>query len=231
MPTILITGCSRGIGLELARQYADDPDWQLIATCRDPAAAGALRDLAAGNPRIRVHALDVTDHAQVDDLAGQLAGTAIDVLLNNAGIGARQAKLGEFNYAQWRQVLETNLLAPVKMAESFLPHVLAGSERKILSISSSLGSVSSAGPGNTIYRTSKAALNMAMRSMAAELKGRGVLMAVLSPGIVDTDFTAGTTMPKISAIDSAAGLKQVISELTLEQAGSFLRYNRATVPW
>ena len=227
MTTTLITGASRGIGLELTRQCAA-MGWTVIATCRDPAGAEALNAIPGD---VIVHALDVTDHGQIDALAARLAGTPIDVLINNAGIGGRGATLGALDYATWREVLEVDLVGPVKMTEAFLPHVLAGQGRKIVALGSSLGSISATKGGNYFYRTAKAGLNMAMRSIAMDLAPQGVIVALLSPGVVDTDFTRGARMPKIAVEDSAAGLIAQIEALGPDQAGAFIRYNGETVAW
>jgi NAD(P)-dependent dehydrogenase (short-subunit alcohol dehydrogenase family) len=227
MPTTLITGASRGIGLELTRQYAA-LGWTVLATCRDPGAAADLRAVAGD---VSLHPLDVVDHAQVDALAAKLNGAPIDVLINNAGIGGRGAALGGLDYALWREVMEVDMVGPVKVSETFLPNVLAGGRKKIVAVSSSLGSISETKGGNYFYRTAKAALNMAMRTMAMDLAPQGVVVALLSPGIVDTDFTAGARMPKIPVQDSAAGLIRQIEALTPDKAGQFIRYNGDTVAW
>lgn len=218
MPTVLITGASRGVGLGLARAYAAH-GWDVIATCRDPSGATELQGLG-----VRVEGLDVTDFAAVDALASKLQGVAIDVLLCNAGIPHRDAELGSYDYPALRQVMETNFVAPLKLLEAFLPHVLASDRKVVVGISSSLGSIGRAVGGNLFYRTSKAALNMAYRSLAMELKPQGVTVVMLSPGYVDTDFTAGVGGTKVSVDTSAQGLFAAIEGLTTADAGRFFRY-------
>lgn len=227
--TVLITGASRGIGLELARQYAARGA-RVVATCRTPATATALLEIA-GAPRVVVEPLDVTDDAQIEALAARLKGQSIDVLINNAGVGSAGAGLGTLDYDVWRQVMDTNLYGPVKLTEALLPNLLAGEGRKAVAISSSLGSITGTRGGNYPYRTSKAALNMAMRSMAMDLRDQGITVALLSPGIVDTDFTRGARMPKIPVEVSAAGLIDTIDRLDPSDAGTFVRYNGETVDW
>lgn len=230
MPQILITGANRGLGLALAQEYAAR-GWRVRATCRRPADAVALHALAQSQPHVSVHTLDVTAHDTIDALAAELSGEAIDVLCNNAGIGGGGKGLGELDYAHWERVMAVNLLGALKVSETFLRHVRASAEKKIIAISSSLGSISTTRGGNYAYRTSKAALNMAMRSLAMDLKESGVIAAVLSPGIVDTDFTRGARMPKIPAAESAAGLADTIARMGPEEAGAFIRYNNDIVPW
>jgi len=229
MPQILITGANRGLGLALAQEYAAR-GWRVRATCRQPADADALKALAQ-NPQVSVHKLDVAAHDTIDALAAELEGEAIDVLCNNAGIGGGGKGLGELDYEHWAHVIAVNVLGAVKVSEAFLPHVRAGSEKKVVAISSSLGSISTTRGGNYAYRSSKAALNMAMRSLAMDLKESGVIATLLSPGIVDTDFTRGARMPKISAAESAAGLADTIARLGPDDAGAFIRYNSDVVPW
>lgn len=228
--TVLITGASRGIGLELARQYAARGA-QVIATCRTPATASALLEIAAHAAHVTIEPLDVANDAQIADLAGRLQGRGIDVLINNAGVGSAGAGLGTLDYDVWRRVMDTNLYGPVKLTEALLPNLLAGEGRKAVAISSSLGSIAGTRGGNYPYRTSKAALNMAMRSMAMDLRDQGVTVALLSPGIVDTDFTRGARMPKIPVEVSAAGLIDTIDRLGPDDAGAFARYNGETVDW
>lgn len=230
MPQILITGASRGIGLALAQEYAARK-WRVRATCRDPNAAAALQSLAQTHSHVTIHAMDVSAHPSIDALAAELNGEAIDVVCNNAGVGGGKSALGEIDFAHWRRVLDVNLFGAIKVSEAFLPHVEASAEKKIVAISSSLGSISATRGGNYAYRTSKAALNMAIRSLAMDLKERGIIAAVLSPGIVDTDFTRGASMPKIAAAESAAGLADIITKLSHEHAGAFIRYNGETVAW
>jgi len=230
MASVLVTGASRGIGLELVRRYAA-LGWRVYATCRSPESSDPLAELSRAHERLSVHRLDVTDHGGIDALAEELAGIPLDVLVNNAGIGAGAAVIGRFDYALFSGVLATNVLGPAKMVEAFLPHVEAGAMRKIVCISSSLGSITAAKGGNYLYRTSKSALNMLMRSMAHDLAERNVILTLLSPGMVDTDFMRNARMPKIAADVSAHGLVETIDRLTHDDAGCFIRYNGETVPW
>jgi NAD(P)-dependent dehydrogenase (short-subunit alcohol dehydrogenase family) len=225
--TVLITGSSRGIGLGLARAYAAR-GWRVIATCRSP---GTADQLAAMEGEVSVQALDVTDTASIAQLAESLAGTPIDLLINNAGIGGAAVGLGNMDLDRWRLVLETNLLGPAKVVDAFLPHVRAGTGRKIVNISSTLGSIARASGGNYAYRSSKAALNMTMRAIARDLVDEGIICVLLSPGIVDTHFTRGGRMPKIPVEESVAGLLRVIDGLTRADAGAFLRYTGDIVEW
>jgi NAD(P)-dependent dehydrogenase (short-subunit alcohol dehydrogenase family) len=231
MPTVLITGSNRGIGLALARQYAGD-GWRVLATCRDPDHAKALRDVAAAGEAVSIHRLDVTGDAGIRDLAAALEGTAIDVLFNNAGVmGPRGGQnFGAVDHAAWLGVLEVNLLGPVRIAEAFVDHVAASGLRTIAVVSSTLGSIAeNASGGYYLYRTSKAAVNMAVRCMAASLRSRGITLVTLHPGWVRTDM--GGPAAAVSPEQSAAGLRRVVAGLRPRDSGRFLRYDGTENPW
>lgn len=226
MPTLLITGANRGIGLELTKRYAAD-GWTVIATCREPQAATDLKAIRG----ISVEALDVTDYAAVDKLAQTYDGTAIDLLLNNAGIyGNRDGALKVSDFDTYLQVLHVNSVAPMKLALAFLPHLKAtkGGAR-IATISSRMGSISQGGGGSYAYRASKAAINAGMHNLALDLKSSGISCITLHPGWVKTDM--GGAGADIDVATSAAGLKTVIDGLTLKDTGKFYNYDGGEIPW
>jgi NAD(P)-dependent dehydrogenase (short-subunit alcohol dehydrogenase family) len=236
MPTTLITGTSRGIGLELVRQYAAD-GWDVHACCREPDGADALSALAAAaRGRVRVHRLEVTDRAATDRLAAELGGTPIDVLVANAGVfgpkrsqGEQGQSFGHVDYAGWEQVLRVNTLAPLKLAEAFVEHVAASGLKRIAVVSSSLASIAGTSGGYLAYRTSKAALNMAFASLAAELAPRGILVGVFCPGWVHTDMGGpGATVPPE---ESVRGLRSQIAGLDARRSGRFWRYDGTPIHW
>lgn len=232
--TVLITGANRGIGLALAREYAA-AGWTLITTARKPAGAADLKALAAANPgRVSIEPLDVLDHASIDALAARYRGRPIDVLINNAGItGNRfQQVPGKFDYAEFRQVLETNVIAPLKIADTFLPQVQASRLKKIVVISSSEGSIAEVKrPAGYFYRSSKSAVNMVMRNLALELKPRGVTVVLVNPGPVDTDMMKGAPIPLQSPAEAAGRVIAVTAKATLEDTGKFWDYRGGELPW
>ncbi|HXB53838.1 MAG TPA: SDR family oxidoreductase [Vicinamibacteria bacterium] len=236
MPTILITGANRGLGLEFVRQYAAE-GWEVHACCRSPQGADELRALAATRARFRVHALDVADFPQIDALAHDLAGTALDVLLNNAGIfgprlragGDRGQFFGAVDFEAWAQVMRVNTMAPLKMAEAFVEHVSASEQQKIITLGSSMGSIAETSGGFYAYRSSKAAVNMVMASLARDLAGRGIKVAVLCPGWVRTDM-GGPDAP-VNKEDSVRGLRRLIAGLTAQRSGTFTHYDGSAVAW
>jgi len=231
-PTVLITGCSRGIGLEFARQYAAK-GWQVIASCRAPESASALTTVAAEYPGMIIETLDVTQHDMVDALARKYLDTPIDVLINNAGIsgGYENQVFGEIRYDHFSDVFATNFMAPLKMAESFIEHVAASNQKKIMNISSMPSSISLSTGGQYIDRPSKASLNMVMRSLSKDAAKRGIIIGLLAPGLVDTDLTRELDFPKISPKDSVALLIDLIEEFSPEQSGTLIQHTGETLPW
>ena len=226
MPTVLITGANRGIGLEFARQYAAD-GWRVFATCREPDAAGELRALAG---EISLHRLDVTDAGQIAALADGLAGEAVDLLINNAGVSGRGGSdFGRIDYGIWEETLRVNALAPARVTEAFAPHLERGGGKRVVAISSRLGSVSEMSGGHLIYGTSKAALNATIKTLAADLRGSGIVAAVLHPGWVATDM-GGAGAPT-SAEASVAAMRKIIASLGPSDSGRFFDYGGGEIPW
>jgi NAD(P)-dependent dehydrogenase (short-subunit alcohol dehydrogenase family) len=235
--TVLITGSSRGIGLEFTKRYAED-GWTVIATARDPAKSADLQALAKKHKNIRLEALDVTDVKAIDALAAKLKDVAIDVLLNNAGIsgGAAKQKVGTIDYTVFDDVMHTNVMGPIKMAEAFTPHVAASKQKKIVSISSTEGSLTLISPrpdvNSIFYRASKAALNMSMINMAKALKDKGIIVTMQSPGLVQTDFVGDLRLPiMITAEQSVALTMPIIAKLTMDDTGKYYRHTGEIAPW
>jgi NAD(P)-dependent dehydrogenase (short-subunit alcohol dehydrogenase family) len=244
-PTVLITGANRGIGLELVRQYSAR-DWHVIATARNVPGATDLQALAKADPDISIEALDVTDHAGVDALAERLKDQPIDVLLSNAAKTPRymSAMKGAttIDYDEARNSFEVNALGPAKLVAAFLPHVQKSTQKKIAVISSKAGSFAESPKMSMMYeyRTSKAALNMIVYTLSFETKRKGVTIAAISPGSVDTkpvegELGFGTNMKQPNTIqpeESVAGIIKVIDSITPAQNGLFLDYKDSRViPW
>ncbi len=232
-PTVLITGSNRGIGLEIARVYAER-DWNVIATARRPEAADDLKAIQAEHPKLVIVQLDVTDHARIDELAAEYKDKPIDILINNAGIsgGHDNAKFGEMNFDVYYEVHAVNVIGPTKMAEAFLPSVAISDQKKIINITSGQGSIEKTWGCCTFYRTSKSALNMMMRNISLELKKQGITVGLISPGFVKTDFTPGLDLPMmITPQESATKVIAVIDDYDLEKTGTFLGKDGQTWPW
>jgi NAD(P)-dependent dehydrogenase (short-subunit alcohol dehydrogenase family) len=245
MPTVLVTGAGRGLGLELARQYAAE-GWQVIGTVRDPARAGALVQLAAAQPQqVRIETMDVADHASIDALAQRLrsssgAAQPIDVLVNSAGTmgsgnfaqqGIAFGRFGKSDFSDWEMVFRVNVIGPMKMAEAFVEHVAASEQRRLVALSSIIGSIARNEIGGLYaYRASKAALNAVMRSLAIDL-GRKykILVAPIHPGWVRTDM--GGPRADLDPATSVAGIRKVIDGLDADKAGRFWMYDGTELPW
>lgn len=227
--TVLITGANRGLGLEFAKQYAE-AGWQVIACCRWPDEAKELQALAErSGDLLEIHQLDVADFEEIDALALILQGRAIDILINNAGVYPK-SDFGNVNYEAWAEAFHINSMAPMKMAEAFVGHVAASDQKKIVTVSSKMGSIDdNTSGGSYIYRSTKTAANMVMKSLAIDLKPKGIASTILHPGWVRTDM--GGPNGLIDAPESVAGMRRVIEALTLENGGRFVAYDGKEIPW
>jgi NAD(P)-dependent dehydrogenase (short-subunit alcohol dehydrogenase family) len=230
MPTLLITGANRGLGLEFVRQAVSE-GWRVHACCRDPRQATALRSIGGD---LHLHSLDVTDLQRTAELA-RLIDEPLDLLVANAGVYRDRQQgldktLGYLDPELWLDSFKVNTIAPVKLVESFLGHISKGAQKKIVAISSELGSIGENTEGGSYYyRSSKAALNMAFKNLAIELRSRFITVAVLHPGWVKTDM-GGASAP-LEIPDAVRGMRQVIADLHLETAGRFMSYDGEELPW
>ncbi len=234
MPRVLITGANRGIGFEFVSQYASE-GWHVIACCRDPEGAGALQDIArTSDGRIRIASLDVLDHSTIDAVAAGYRGEPIDVVINNAGIpGPRGESIagqqfGTLDYDEWLHVLRTNTLGPMKVSEAFADNVAASEQKKIVHISSTIGSNAEAQLQAFVYSSSKAALTKVSTLMAEALRERGITVLALCPGHVKGVGMAGSA-GSTDARESIAGMRKVIGRAGLADSGSYRRYNGETI--
>ena len=209
MPTALITGTSRGLGKELVRQYAADR-WEVIGTER--------RDM------------DMNDAAQIRRYAEKLRDRPIDLLFCNAGIsGKRGMAVGSFDFQSWQEVLRVNLLGPAALAEALVDNVAASERKTIAFMSSRLGSIGESSGMTLPYSTSKAALNMLAKGLAATLASKEIIVVALSPGWVRTDM-GGASAP-LSPETSVRGLRKVIERLKPRDSGRFLSHDGTEIPW
>ena len=223
MPTVLITGCDRGLGLEFARQYAA-AGCRVHATCLDPAGA---KEVHAIEGDARVVKLDVCDHAAVDRLASEMAGEPIDILVSNAGIARPHPGFGATEYAQGRRVLDVNLIGPMKLAEAFVEHVAASDMKVMAFVSSRMGSIGlNLTGGSYAYRSSKAGLNTVVKSLAIDLQPRHILVLALHPGWAKTEPGA-----RVPVDESVAGMRAVIARCSRHETGCFFAYNDTLLPW
>lgn len=234
---ILVTGANRGLGLEFTRQYAAR-GCKVIATARKPDQADELNALAADNKDIVVEQLDVTDHARIAELAVQYQETPIDLLLNNAGIGGgiENQFFGKMNYDTFRQVMEVNVAGPMKMSEMFYKNVGASNLKKIVTVSSSQGSIASVkSPLLYWYRSSKSAVNMSMVNMAFQLRKKKIIVGLVTPGATATDFIPEQFRKAIKGIQTpeqaTTDMIRNIDRFSVANTGTFFDYTGDIVPW
>ena len=231
MTTVLITGAARGIGFELARQYLQQGD-RVYATVRDPAKAEPLQALAAASGgTLTVHAMDVGDPAAVADCAESLAGAAIDVLINNAGIfgGLDTQTFQNMDYDNWAHEFNVMAMGPFRVIQAFLPHVQAGADRKIVTVSSQTAAHVYDHVIGYSYASCKAAVNRLMTGLATELKDRNIIVLPLHPGWVKTEMAGDVA--DIEPEESARGCREVIAAMTLADSGTFLTWTGDVHPW
>ena len=253
-PTVLITGSNRGIGLEFARHYAG-LGWRVIATCRNPAQADELKIIAAEHPNVVIERLDITDHAAVDAIAERYSYIAIDVLLNNAALLGDRSKqaFGQLDYELFHQIIEVNVLGTMKVTEAFTPHVIASTQKKIITLGSAAGSIQMINPPPDFYayRASKVALHLLMKNVALQLAEQDVLVGLINPGLVDTrgfaklgpddpvpdDFKEVVKLIRSGVLqlstpeDAVDQMVDLIDKLTPAQTGVFLNADGQVLPW
>jgi NAD(P)-dependent dehydrogenase (short-subunit alcohol dehydrogenase family) len=231
MPSALITGANRGLGFEFARQYLAD-GWQVYAACRDLVSASELRRLAEDSGEtLRILAMDVTDPASIKAAAEELDGQTIDLLLNNAGIiGPRSQTIGNIDYEAWAKVIDVNTMGPTRVSEAFVDHVARSDRKLIVTLTSGMGSLADNTSGGSIaYRSSKAAVNMVMRSLAIDLAPRGLTCVVVNPGWVQTDM--GGANATLTPVESVTALRRLIDTLGPAQSGKFFNYDGREYAW
>ncbi|MCP4425525.1 MAG: SDR family oxidoreductase [Chloroflexi bacterium] len=233
MINALITGASRGIGLELTRQLLHQGN-RVIATCRNPAQADELQSLAGTfKEQLTILPLDVTHDKAVKEARTAVAAqtSSLDLLINNAGILYRGEGVDNFDPAKMRHTFDVNVVGVMRVTTQFVDLLRSGTNPRIINISSQLGSLSAmnSDQGHVSYNSSKAALNMVSRKLAQELKGDGIVVTAVHPGWVQTDM-GGAEAP-VSILDSAQGILNVSENLTLADTGKFFVYSGEEHPW
>lgn len=230
MGTVLITGANRGIGLEMARIYAAQGD-RVIACCRDPEGADALNQLAEEGD-VRVQKVSVGEAESVAAMVVDLDGTAIDVLVNNAGMGGpayENQTVSNMDFEGWAETFNINTMAPVRVMQALDNNLKLAENPKVVSITSQMGALDLDMTVAYAYCTSKAALNKFMRMAAVELAGQGIAVCVIHPGWVRTDM--GGPGAAISPEESARGIVNVIAGLNADNTGSFWTWDGETHAW
>ena len=234
--TVMITGASRGLGLAFAQAYAH-AGWHVIATYRAGSDTDALDALVDGHSCVDAWPLDVCDQGQVNALAAALKGRAIDLLVNNAGTNgpcvangdAEGQEFGTIDYDAWLNVFAANTLGPVRVTEALIDNVIASRKKTVVVISSAVGSIARIKGGKRAYRSSKAAANMAFKTLAADLAPHAVTVACFCPGWVQTRM--GGPKAPLAPEDAVARVRGVIAALDFEQSGSFWDENGQMIAW
>lgn len=228
MATVAITGAGRGIGLELVRQHLDAGD-TVIALVRNPAGASALNDLAAGSgEKLSIYQMDVSDEASVRAAATASGMGAIDILYNVAGVsGPIGAELEHSDWSEWADIFNIMIMGPLRVMQAFLPRLGSGS--KVINLSSQLAASTWPYGGFYAYGAAKAGLNRMMRSVAADVKDKGIIIGLIHPGWVQTDM--GGPSAEITPQESASGVRAVAQSWTLAESGDFKKWNGEVHPW
>jgi NAD(P)-dependent dehydrogenase (short-subunit alcohol dehydrogenase family) len=231
--TILITGCSRGLGLAWVRNSAAR-GWRVLATSRaDPHEAGALLNASSEYAGITRHRLDVTSVESIETLADELGESAIDVLVHNAGVGRSRLtpdRIGNLDFSEWERCWRTNVLGPALVTDVLVEHVARSERRLVVVITSEMGCTGRIRtPGDYAYRGSKGALNTVFRGMALELAKRNIGVLLLNPGWVRTDM-GGPSAPLLPDA-SVSGMLDRVDSFRMEQSGRLFNYNGAELSW
>ncbi|MEM8918475.1 MAG: SDR family oxidoreductase [Pseudomonadota bacterium] len=221
MSTVLITGANRGIGLEMAKQYTDN-GWNVIATARQPAEATRLNAIEG----TEIVELDVAESASISNLADRLGDRPIDLFINNAGVYGPQ----DFDRGGWLDLFNINVVGPVELANAIRNNVAESDQKKMIVLSSQVGSIADNDTGSMMYyRSSKAAVNQAWKSLALQWQEEGLTLAMMHPGWVQTDM--GGPQAPLTPQESVSGMREVIDGLSPEKTGHFYNYDGREIPW
>ncbi len=226
----LITGSNRGLGLAWAHRLVAE-GWRVFASCRHPAEAAALHELARQSPRLTVHRADISSPDDIRGLYWELESEPIDLLVNNAGVYLEKGAtpIGSLRYDDWLRTFEVNTLGAVRMVEAFAENVARSRKRLIISVTSHMGSIADISTsGSYYYRSSKAALNAAMRGLSAELAPRGVGLLLLHPGGVVTRMGPSSGLSPEQSVD---GMFKLAQRFDRSMTGRFFRYDGTELPW
>ncbi len=230
MKTVLITGTNRGLGLEFVKQYLEAGQ-KVIATARDPASAHELQSLRERFPKqLSVYALDVISAESRKQFVKAIGDQPVHLLINNAGVHGGWGQLGSLDEAEWLKCLHINSIAPIKMVEALRANLVNAEQATVAILSSKMGSIAdNTSGGSYIYRSSKAALNAAVKSLAVDLESEKIKVVILHPGWVRTDM--GGPHGLIDPPTSIGGMRRVLASLTWEQCGTFIAYDGTVIPW
>lgn len=228
MATVLITGANRGIGLEMARQYAEAGD-KVIACVRDPKAASALQEIAKSGD-VQLEQMELGDFDSISAMRKRIGDLPIDIVINNAGwVGGAKQGIDDVDIAEWHRTLDINTIGPLILAREFKSNLAASGNGKLMNVSSQLAASTWPMGGMLVYSTTKAALSKITQILAIDWKDEPISVAVMHPGWVKTDM--GGPHAEITPEESAAGIRKVIAGMSKADSGKFYKWNGDIHPW
>jgi NAD(P)-dependent dehydrogenase (short-subunit alcohol dehydrogenase family) len=230
MANVLITGAARGIGQELVRQYAANGD-RVYACCRNPGGADVLNGMAAeSGGLISVHDMDVGSEDSINACASEIGGVALDIVINNAGVvGGMHQAMGDMIVDDWIDAFRVNTIGPFLVAQAFHSNLKAADTGKIMTVTSQLGATTWPMGGMHSYSSSKGAVNRVMIGVAMDWADDGISVALVHPGYVQTDM--GGPAAEITPEESASGIRSVIDGMSMDNSGSFYKWNGEIHAW
>lgn len=230
MTTILITGANRGIGLEFTKQYLSQ-NYKVLACCRDSSQAEQLKQLQGDfASELLIIELDLNSEASLQQLKTTLAKAPIDIVINNAAIFKLEDAHYQLNSKSWQNFFQTNAIAPYLIAQLLMENIELGTQKKIINISSEMGSMSLNHEGGyTPYRASKAALNAITKNLAIEVKAKHITVVAIHPGWVQTDM--GGSNGLLSPAASVAAMRSLIAQFRINDSGKFYDYTGKELAW
>ena len=230
MATILVTGANRGLGIEFVEQYLNDGN-EVIATYRNENSSMDLIKMGNERSNLKLLQLDVSSNKSLNSFAENLGDSPIDIFINNAGVyGPRNSSFGNVDEENWIPAIKVNTIAPILLTQLIIKNIRAGSDKKLIYITSKMGSIDdNKGGGAYVYRSSKTALNAVVKSLSVDLKNENIAVALIHPGWVKTDMGGPNAL--IDKDTSVRGMTEVISNLDISSTGNFYNYDGSIIPW
>lgn len=230
MARILITGANRGLGLEFVERYLESGD-DVIATYRNEESSFDLINMRDERSNLKLLHLDVSSNKSLNSFAENLGDSPIDIFINNAGVyGPRNSSFENVNEENWIPAIKVNAIAPLLLTQLIIKNIRAGTDKKLIYITSKMGSIDdNKGGGAYVYRSSKTALNAVVKSLSVDLKNENIAVALIHPGWVKTDMGGPNAL--IERDTSVRGMTEVISNLDITSTGNFYNYDGSIIPW
>ena len=230
MATILVTGANRGLGIEFVEQYLNEGN-DVIATYRNENSSMDLIEMGNERSNLKLLQLDVSSNKSLNSFAENLGDSPIDIFINNAGVyGPRNSSFGNVDEENWIPAIKVNAIAPLLLTQLIIKNIRAGTDKKLIYITSKMGSIDdNKGGGAYVYRSSKTALNVVVKSLSIDLKNENIAVALIHPGWVKTDMGGPNAL--IDKDTSVRGMTEVISNLDISSTGNFYNYDGSIIPW